>query len=617
MATCSSCVETTKLNLQDRLGIVENVSKEVSNNCEDSSVPLALIRILPCVEAGALSAEDFSLIANKIWKDDLIHLMIEVLRNDYSSLEEHWRILTNLAITLASVLAGLTPKQCHDKTTSTSIDSEFEQVKEYYEIILPTATDSILILANSVLEAADDIIVGQTTSSQDDPASLQECFKKALDSLIWVCASHQQCITRTVQSPYFLHILITDNVFCSHVALGALETLILSDKSTITCIPQNVLTSVLDELVYKMSGKEEVGAVLSLRLLAQFVAVSPKLIAALTSCYSGLLELVKRWIRPEQTIGPAEKHLIALLESRKLLPQEGRGSMDKLRAAMVIQACWRGYSSRKKVVNVNKGVGRFQQLYRKRREERERERNLEERGKVEAAIKQKGLMCSQLAFREKQLSLYENLPASELQEFVKEQNIKAAIKIQSTWRAWAIRSKYKELKSKATLNKSALVIQRALRRNMQQTKADEHIPDSTFLPKLTGAAREKLQQEVACHRALHPPNGHKSEKEVLCLHDRVQKMYEDFYLSRATQRRNDEKAQLLLSQLNRNCDFLLSAPSLEGSVTRPCPPNLVDSLSSRLSSVARMARTAHREELKVLNTPWWKMPPLDHDELVL
>ena len=615
MATSSSSVETTKLNLQDCLSIVKNISKDVSSNLEALSVPTILLRLLPCIESGTLNAKDFSLIEYKIWKDDLIHLMIEVLRDDYSSLEEHWRILTNLAITLALVLAGLTPKWCHNKM-STSVDAEFERVKEYYEIILPTAVDSILILANSILEAADEV-TSQATSTQEDPASLQECFKKTLDSLLWVCTSHQQCITRTVQSPYFLHILISDNVFYSHVALGALETLILSDKSSITCIPQNVLSSILDELVYKMSGKEEAGAVLSLRLLAQLVALSPEVIAALTLSYSGLLDLVKKWIRPGRIIDPVEKHLMARLESHEVLQQKGKRNMDKFRAAVVIQACWRGYSSRRKVGNMNKGIRRFQQLYRKRKEEIKRRKKLEERAKVEAAIKQSGLMSSQLAFHEKQLSLYEQLPASELQEFLKKQEIKAAIKIQSTWRAWTVRSKYRERKSKAALDKSAMIIQRALRRNLQQKKeATKHHLDGTVLPKITGPAREKLQQEVACYRELHPQSGYKSEEEVRSLHNKVQQMYEDFYLSRITQRRKDEKARLLLSQLNRNCEFLLSAPSLEVSITKP-QPDLVDRLSSRSSSVARMARTAHREELKALSTPWWKMPPTDHDELVL
>lgn len=616
MATGSSNVETEKLNLQDCLRIVKSISKEVAN-CEDSSVPTTLLRLLPCLEAGALTAKEFSLVKNQIWKDDLIHLMIEVLRNNYSSLEEHWRILTNLAITLASVLAGLTPKQHRHKPLSASssgTDAELELVREYYDIILPTATDSILTLANSILEAADDAM-SQTSPTQEDPVSLKECFKKTLDSLLWVCASHQECITCTLQSPYFLHILITDNVFYGHVALEALETLILSDKSSITSIPQNVLTSILDELIYKISGKEEKGAFLSLRLLSQLVALSPELMDTLTSSYSGLLELVKKWVKPERTIGLAEKHLIEQLESREVLHVSG--NVDEYRSAVVIQACWRGYSCRRKVVKIKRGITRFQQLYRKRKGERERQKKLEERAKVEATVKQRGLMSSKLSFHEKQLSLLEQLPASELQDYVRKQEIEAAITIQSAWRAWTIRSKYKQRKSTAALDRSASVIQRALRRNLQQKREGaQQFHSSNILPEITGATRENLQREIACYRELCPPSGYKSEEEVSSLHDRVQKMYEQFYFSQTTQRRNDEKAQLLLSQLNRNSEFLLSLPSLEQSVATPSP-DLVERLSSRSSSVARMARTAHREEIKALNTPWWKQPPLDHDELVL
>ena len=617
MATGCRTVEKKQLNLQDCLGVVEKISKEVSN-CEDSSVPISLLGLLPCLEAGGLSAKESSLVENKIWKDDLVHIMIEVLRNDYSMLEEHWRILTNLSITLASVLAGLSPKLCEHEPSfslSTSMDSEAKQVKEFYEMILPTAVDSILILANSILEAADDI---QTNPAQESPANLQACFKKTLGSLLWVCASHQQCITRTVQSPYFLHTLITDNVFYNHVALGALERLILSGKSSISSIPQNVLKSILDELVYKISGKEETGALLSLKLLAQFVALAPQLMAVLTQSYSGLLELVRRLVKPEQmTIGPTEKNLIAWLESQKVFLQDGEGGLDRIRAAVVIQACWRGHSCRKMILNMKRGIRNFQKLYRRRKEEKDKRKELEVKAKTAVAVKQRALMNSQLAFHKKQLSLYEQLPASELQEFIKRQEFKAAVRIQSAWRAWLVHSKYKERKSKALLDKSASVVQRTLHRNMQQkgeeTKDVCNIP---ILPEITGEERERLQHEVDHYRDLHMPCASRLADDVHRLHDQVQKMYEDFYLSRATQSRSDKKAQLLTSQLNSNCKLLLGAPSLEESVTRP-RPDLVESLLSRSASVARMARTAHREEMKALNTPWWKRAPLDHDELVL
>ena len=603
----ATSLENTKLGLQECLSIVQDVSRVTSSTCQDGSVLFHLLRLQPCLESQDLNAKDLSVIRYRVWKFDLIHLTIEELRNDHSNQIEGWKMLTNLSILLSLMVAGLKPKIPTDHTLSRRSSSvSLERINEYYDILLPTATDSILVLANNLLEAVERI-------QDDSPATTNflECFKKVMDSLLWLCAGHKQCTSRALQSPYFLNILITDHHIYGCIVLTALESFILSDRSLSAAIPQTILNSILDELVYKLSGEEPEAASLSLRLLAQFSIHIPELMEVLCTTYLGLLTLVRKWIVDDQELGALEKQFVSELEARV----EGEDEMTaQQRAAVLIQASWRGYSSRKKILRVKRGIQRFQQLYRKRKAEKLQKRVTEEGAVMEATLKKIHLKSSQLAFHENQMVLYEQLPASKLQSFTNKQENEAAVKIQSSWRRRLARTKFQEMKSVAKKVKSAVIIQRAFRHHATRKKIDKQEEKYEVLPALPGPLREKLQQEISRYRDTHTTS-YKTDEQISQLHDRVQKLYEDFYFSRGIQKRQDEQIQLLISKLNRNCDLLLGAPSLEESFNNSV--SVIETFTSKSSSIAKMARTAHREEMKVINIPWWKRPPLDHEELTL
>lgn len=586
-------------SLEECLSTVQDVSRVTSRSQDPPTLSSNLLRLLPCLESRSLTTKDLSTLRHKIWENDLVHLAIEVLRGDH---EEECRTLTNLVVMLASVLSGLTPKQSSEQKQPSRHSVRVEQVREYYDILLPTATDSILIVANNMLEALD----------QADPQEpdFPECFKKVVDSLVWLCSGHKRCIPRALQSPYLLNLLITDHYLYSHVVLSALEMLIVAEKSSAASIPQGVLTSILDELVYKLSGNDKDGAYLSLRLLALLSVGLPGLVVTLNDGYAGLLTLARKWIRKDEELGAAEKYLLAELESLA----DGQGEVDeKHKAAIFIQASWRGYASRKKMVAAKRGIMRFQQLYRTRRSQKIERRATQEHTEMEVSLKQTHLKRTQLAFHTKQLSLYEQLPASELQDFVLKQENMAAARIQSAWRGYSARSQYKVTKLQVTLTRSACVIQRAFRRRSRAKQQAVQKKEHEHLPKLTKPMREKLQQEIVSYRDAHPPT-YKTPEQVSALHHKAQQEYETLYFTQSLHACHGGEIQQLISKLNRNCELMLSAPSLRESVD---VEGIEDTFSSRSSAVARMARTAHREELKAMDTPWWKRAPLDHEELSL
>ena len=588
------------MNLKECLGAVQDVSRVTSTSQDPPTLSSHLLRLLPCLESSSLTVTDLSLLRHKIWQNDLIHLVIEVLRGD-TNISKEYRTVTNLVVVLASVVAGLAPKEPRDQKPSSKNTAVFEQVQEYYDILLPTATDSILIIASNMVEMLDHV--------EPEP-DFPECFKKVVDSLVWLCCGHKQCIPRALNSPYLLSLLITDHFLYCHTILSALETLILTEKSSAANIPQDVLTSILDELVYKLSGNDKDGASLSLRVLARFSVCLPDLVDTLNNSYAGLLTLAKKWISKDQELGPAEKYLIAELESRA----DGQEELDdRHKAAIFIQASWRGYASRKKMVAAKKGIERFQQLYRRRKSEKLERKATQEKTEMEATLKKTHLKTSQLAFHTKQLSLYEQLPASQLQEFIRKEEATAAVRIQSAWRGFSARSQYKELKSKTVAVRSVVIIQRAFRRHRRAKQAKVRKQEYSHLPKLSTQVREKLQQEIADYRHMHPL-AFRTPEQASALHQQAQQEYEKFCFTQALHTRRDEEIRQLISNLTRNCELMLSAPSLQESVGMEA---IEDTYCSRSSAVAMMARTAHREELKALDTPWWKRTPTDQEELSL
>lgn len=615
----------TLLSLEECLGVVEDVSRATASSQDPSTLASNLLRLLPCLESPHLSSEDLSTLRHRIWRDDLLHLVIEVLRDEGQS--KNVRTLADLAVILASVVSGLSPKEGKKPTSAMSKKSiaRAEQVREYYDILLPTATDSVLILANNILEALDATADSATTQQQQQqhhkPESLAH-FEKAMESLVWLCCGHKRCIPRALHSPYFLSMLITDHHLYSHVILSSLKTLVLTDKHSVASISQDVLSSILDELVYKLSGIDVKGARLSVQLLAQLSISLPSLVDTLSNSYAGLLTLVSKWTpkgrdneESLQEFGAAEKYLIAELESRT----DGKEEFDeKRKAAVFIQASWRGYASRKKMLAAKRGIARFQQLYRKRKSLKLEQKETQERSKMEVKLRQTHLKSSQLAFHTKQLSLYEQLPAAELQTFVHKQEVAAAVKIQSAWRGFAARARCKQMRRVAVITRSVIVIQRAFRRRSKAKQLELELRQAAvleggYLPKLSKPVRERLQREIARYRDANPP-GFKTPEQLTELHLEAQREYEKFHFTQASRVRQDTELRQLISKLNWNCELLLTAPSLRESLG---VEGLADTFSSRSSSVAKMGRTAHREELRAMDTPWWKRVPLDQEELTL
>ena len=80
---------------------------------------------------------------------------------------------------------------------------------------------------------------------------------------------------------------------------------------------------------------------------------------------------------------------------------------------------------------------------------------------LHCTAKELSLQSQRLKFREKQLSTAEQLPASEVDRFVTQQENTAAVAIQAWWRGRLARAKRSKLHDERRQSRSAAVIQRA------------------------------------------------------------------------------------------------------------------------------------------------------------
>lgn len=591
---------------------IRSLAAQVSK-AEDEQVPLILLQLRDVLSSSRLDARGQQSAIRLVWKCDLIHVLVGAVQRDFSRLQNGWETATQLADLLATVCSGLRPKESHhhQQGQERKVAEEAERVREFYNILLPTAVDSLLILANSLLEhtsatppPTDTPTVPHacTTSFGAKPPLTHtlQCFRLTLESLSLLCSSHKQCASRTLQSPYILHMIISNHPLYCRTVLALIQNLLQADQQLLSSLPEDHLQSILDELTYRLSaGEEEEVKVECLKLLALLVECSPALLAPLCSKYKRLSSVASKW--KGCGLGESVEQFILSIEAQD---KRGGGAAD--RAATVIQASWRGYSERRRLRKVDDGVRQFQLLYRKRKAEQDQLKEEERHQRNVAATKHLESLSKMRSFHEKQLSTLERLPASDVVSFLQRQKIAAATRLQAWWRGRRCQGRYSRLRREAQLVASAVTIQRAFRKfrsRKQQQKASHR--GIIGYPLLGGEERALLQQTIASRREEHPPP-QLTESQMRQAHDEVQSLLSEFYLRVPERRREEEKRKVLYSRLEQDCALLLSAPKL-----REVTEDEVQKFVSGSHVVARMAQLAHREELRATELPWWKQPQSD------
>lgn len=564
---------------------VVTIAQQLSHASAEQS-PLILLALNSVLEREEWSAKEKQSARRQIWRCDLLHIIVEVLRQEFALVPGQWGTAAKLATLLTNVCVGLKPKVLEQQSVS---GENADQVTEYYEILLPTAVDSLLILANNLMELATAHVA---------KGDLRPHFLTVADALTWLCSYHQQhCIQRALQSPYLLNILISDEVVYSGTALKFMAKMLEECPGVFSLLPSETMQSVLDELVYKISSADDQSALPALDLLGAFVHYSVTLLDTLLLAYKGLSVVISKW--NTHRLGPNAAQLVAALEARVACDQE---AARKDSAAVLIQATWKGYISRKKMKRVQRGIRRFQKMYRKWKLDKEKAKQ----GRTQ--VTSRPVHTAQREFHERQIATLRLLPACEVGAFVKRQEGHAASTIQAWWRGFVARKVFQKRKVAAIRTQSASVIQRAVRRYLHGRRKEWASTEDMY-PKLTCAERDLLLREV--QRMREGPPSTQSSDQRRQLHDQVQQLLVDFYANLRSVRHRDEQRHVLLAQLMEDSNQVLSAPPLCHA-----SDELVELFTSGSRVVACMAEMAHREELKAMQLPWWKKSSVEEDSIM-
>lgn len=376
-------------------------------------------------------------------------------------------------------------------------EEEAERNEEFYEMLLPTAADSFLILANNIHE-----------SDNSSHSIYLDQFEAVTDALIRLCFAHNDCIKRVIESSYLLHLLVSDNVDYSLSIMRFLQEVVKIDGEIIECVSTKILESILDELVYKVGGPHKDLAITGLRLLAILSSYSVIVVELISEKYRGFSLLLEKWSQTSMDASMV-KFVSTLLERVKASDEDS--SLQK--AAVFIQAGWRGYATRRRLQRMRKGFVLLQRLVRKRRRDKELKRRQND-----------GLRSREIRKmreeREHEMALLESMPASSVAKYLTDQKNSSAVIIQQWWKSK--RRKREQVTGQLERNRSAVIIQRAYKK---------------FIKRKNEPSQEARTSGQSVNLGKSPDR------------TSLASMLDWFYTSRAEAREEERKRALLLAQV--------------------------------------------------------------------
>lgn len=530
---------------------VERIAEKVVSS-GDSEAPLILLELKDIYQQ--CSRTSLKTLKVHVWHYGLVHILIELLGQNFSVVGGQWMTATELAFILSHSLTGLQPEKL--KKTA-QLDAS--QIKEYYDDILPTALHSLLVLANNLLTVSSSMLSG------------------VLENIGKLCLSHHILITPLIQSPYLLHMLTSSSKDSLLHLLPFIKKMISESPNLLPALPLEVVHNYLDELVHKITTTSD--PLQALEVFRVFLE-SPSIAESVAGRYPGLKQFLYLLQVENQSI------------DIKWIMDKLEGDLDY--AAIVIQAHWRGYCARKKVKAILQGVVVFQRLYRKMRAKRNKEEKLKSNLTTEN-FEQENQHIALRTFHEKQFKIIEQLPAKEVDSFLNNLQQNSATKIQKWWRNC-------QVKRNQTAGEKP-------QHSHQGTTAI--CGKESVLLSIDQTTRQKLQEEISSYQKQHPIL-HKSQVSLRQLHSEVQQQLQIMYLDRTLEKERNRKRRLLLNQLEVDSALLLGAPLLEKA-----QPSTTTHFTGSAHGITYMAQLAHEEELKSLELPWWKRTNYDNEEIDL
>ncbi|XP_072902210.1 IQ calmodulin-binding motif-containing protein 1-like isoform X2 [Hemitrygon akajei] len=571
--------DALKTNLDQDLEVnseVYNLAAEIAD-CPDNKIPVLLLKLKEILKESPLGSKELKKLKEDIYYYDLIQYCILVLTQDYRNIPGNWFTAVQLAEILSTACVGLDPKN----------DAE-----EFYNKVLPSGTDNLMLLARRLqarfLKADED----------DDKQDFLRYFHNVTDSLCLLLSGHIQLTQHVFQSDHLLQLLLTDDVETATIMVSVLLVVLQLNRTILLTVKERNIQLILDEIIYKLfeSTNPVIGRA-SIKVMLLIVESHPPTLQMLHTSYKGLSRLLsKLW-----TGRGFDKDLNQLLELLSGGSIQGVKEQRFYRAACLIQAAWRAYQTRKRMKKLPKVVTNLQRSFRAKREQdiqRQEKEKEEEELKHQLQLRRHRALQ---AFRQRQLSILEIVPASEIAKYLHQEKEQAALLIQKDWRGYRQRSCFRQQKQVLKEFKAAVIIQRAVlkflekRRNLRRDILAWQGPKG-----LTETRRQELRSKVEEH-VKHHSVPHVSEERTKERHAQAQEMLGQYLMRRNLERKSELRQEALLAQINTDIELLMNAPSLKEATEKD-----TELFNCRSAPVAARAKQSHNAMLQFTRGPWWK-----------
>ncbi|XP_072325832.1 IQ calmodulin-binding motif-containing protein 1-like [Scyliorhinus torazame] len=556
--------------------IVFNLAAEVAESSDDK-IPTLLLKLKEILQDPPLGSKELQKLKEDIYYYDLIQYCILVLRQDYYNIPGRWSTAVELAEIVSTACVDLDPK---------------EDAEEFYNKVLPSAADNLMLLARRLqarfLKAVED----------DSKQDFLRYFDNVTNSLCWLLSGHIQLIQHVFQSDSLLQLLLTDDVETGAIMVSVLLGILQVNRTVLFSVEEKHIRIILDELIYKLfaTSNPVIGST-SVKVMLLIVESHSPTLKILCTSYKGLCPfLSKQW-----TGRGFDEDLSQLLEHLYSGSTQGISQQKFYRAACLIQAAWRAYQTRKRVKYLPKVVTTLQRSFRAKRE---REMLQLEKLREEEELKHQLELRRHQAlreFRQRQLSLMEIIPASEMEKYLQEERSRSAQLIQKVWLGRRQRKAFNEQKQALKEFRAAVIVQRAVlkflnkRRNLRSCIAPWQGPKD-----LTDTRRIELRAKIDAYVKLHPV-AQVSEERTNKRHSQAQEMLGQYLMRRNLQRKSEQQQEALHAQINTDIELLMNAPSLKEATEQDTVM-----FSSRSVPVATRARQSHNTMLQFTRGPWWK-----------
>ena len=462
-------------------------------------------------------------------------------------------------------------------------------------LIIPKQPDSIQTkynisdaklkkIVNSLFTAAHNAL-NVLSKTADKRNELYAIICQCLRHLMVLASSFRVVGLLVLSSPSFLHLILKDDGSVTIPILSCLISILEMSINKLNILKSSFVFAILDELVLKLGQKDAKIALLSLQSIHIIVFNCPQLQPdRLGRRYKGVSHVLNKWLGND--FDEVIEGILLRLDPSIRFADESQA------AARVIQAHWRGYYERTRLIHLKKVVLRLQSRIRFKAWLVVFNRRCEKARQLKNLKKSDQIRDTSIRRQTKVFETIQNLPASEIQEFLKRQQESAATTIQCSWRSLKSKQKLEQLrKQRITLENSVICIQRMFRKYLlKKQRAKLSYRFMGFNPEV----RLRIGEGMRKWREFYLPKRIPSEEELNKRWQEVEQSLDEHYAGMEERLKRFEECDKLTKSIKRSCTLLLNAPKL-CEVTKADLEKL-SAHESRPDIIAK-ARKAHQDRL--------------------